>query len=283
MAEANEKSSSPVAYSMPSSIATVAIKLPDFNARDPKMWIRQAEAQFDIGNITREQTQFHHLLARLPYDVIDNCRDVLKDDFKPGALKLLKDALISRYQPTRDQRIKEVLDNSYFDQNELPSVFFRRMCAVADDALPYDIIIQRFRDRLPDSISIAIASLINKINKTFEETKIRSFELESTMLEVADMVHAITPKTTVFATEKKSNQQKREKSKQRSRSKSRGRNPTNSGRFREDGAWCRNHFMYRDETRKCSRPGKCTYRSNFQRSVANINNNEQQQQQSKNE
>ncbi len=51
-------------------VSHVAVKLPDFWVRDPKMRFSQAEAQFRCGLITVEATKYDHVHMKLPEDVI---------------------------------------------------------------------------------------------------------------------------------------------------------------------------------------------------------------------
>ena len=83
--------------------------------------------------------------------------------YKSNCLTHLKDALIKRYTLSREQRVRDVLDNIQLGPGELPSTLFRRLLSTADDLIPYDLIVQRFRERLPENIAAAIAPLTNKI------------------------------------------------------------------------------------------------------------------------
>jgi hypothetical protein len=51
-------------------VAHVAVKLPDFWVKDPKMWFSQAEAQFRRARITAESTMYDYVLMKLPEDVV---------------------------------------------------------------------------------------------------------------------------------------------------------------------------------------------------------------------
>ena len=147
----------------------------------------QAEAQFQIAGIVNETTQYNHIISRLPEDVMIMCRDIVKVvPYKKGQLELLKQALVKRYTLSAEKRVKEVLDNIQQLPGELPSIFFRRMIATADEHLPYDIVLQRFRERLPGHIAAAITPITAQINKKYQADKTRPVQEELTMLEVAD-------------------------------------------------------------------------------------------------
>jgi hypothetical protein len=59
------------------TLAAVSIKLPTFWADNPEDWFRQAEAQFDLSNVTTQRTKFHHVLVVLPKEVINSDTGVI--------------------------------------------------------------------------------------------------------------------------------------------------------------------------------------------------------------
>ena len=251
------------------TINAASVKLPEFIIKNPRLWLIQAEAQFRIAHITSEETKYYHIISRLPAAVLIECEDVVVETYQKDDLNKLKQALLDRYTLSTDQRIKEVLDNIRFTQPELPSAFFRRLMATASGALPYDIILQRFRERLPSNISNAIAPMTNNLGALFKNTKQRPADEEKTMLEVAD---AIQPQSSVSAIstppyQQVSSYQSRSTAQHSSRGKhhsaTRSRSPS-AKRFQENGSWCKNHFTFREKTRTCSRPGRCTFKDRLQ-------------------
>jgi hypothetical protein len=62
------------AAAIPAPVAHVAVKLPDFWVKDPKMWFSQAEAQFRCARITAETTMYDYVLMKLPQDVVMSVR-----------------------------------------------------------------------------------------------------------------------------------------------------------------------------------------------------------------
>ena len=58
-------------------VAHVAVKLPDFWVKDPKMWFAQAEAQFRRARITAETTMYDYILMKLPQDVVMSVRSLV--------------------------------------------------------------------------------------------------------------------------------------------------------------------------------------------------------------
>ena len=65
---------------LPDALAVdpVAVKLPVFWLDDPEMWFLQAEAQFELSNMTMSRTKYQHVLVTLPPALIKNVRDVVR-------------------------------------------------------------------------------------------------------------------------------------------------------------------------------------------------------------
>ena len=154
-----------------SSTLAVSVKLPEFILKDPELWLIQASSQFKLANITVEETKYHHIVSRLPPDVLISCRDIVKLPFTDGSLDRLEKALIKRFTLSTEQRIREVLDNLQFAPPETPSNFFRRMWSTADGVLAYDVVISRFRERLPPNIAAVIAPMTNNICELFNHRR----------------------------------------------------------------------------------------------------------------
>lgn len=242
------------------STHAASVQLPEFIIKHPKLWFIQVEAQFDNARITSEKSKYNYILSRLPPDVLIQCEDVIPESFSAGTLDTLKQTLIKRFSPSSDQRIREVLDNIQFTPPELPSAFFRRLWSMAGDALTYDVVLQRFRERLPANIANTIAALTNNLSSIYKTTQTRPVNEESIMLEVAD---SIQPLATVSAINKQQPNRINRRIDRRTRSASRRRSPS-SRRYRESGAWCRNHFLYREKANKCGRPGSCSFTPRMQ-------------------
>ncbi len=89
-------------------VAHVAVKLPDFWVKDPKMWFSQAEAQFRHARITMPSTMYDYVLMKLPEDVVMSVRALISeieaDPVKQeNSYQLLEDALLGSYGKTKWQ------------------------------------------------------------------------------------------------------------------------------------------------------------------------------------
>ena len=246
-------------------VSAVGVKLPEFIEQMPELWFLQADAQFILAGISKEETKYYHVLSRLPANILIECRDVIPQSFIPGTFERLKKAIMDRYTPSNDQRIKQVLDTMQFNAGDQPSAFFRKMLSTAEGVLSYDIVLQRFRERLPTGINTAIAALISKLNLMFKQSGMRPIDDETIMLSVADSVATLTNVYAISDNREPKHRPQQVRSSYRSQSRSRKRSSPSRNvqtqKFRENGPWCRNHYMYREQTKKCSRPQSCTFRN----------------------
>jgi hypothetical protein len=55
---------------MPPAVNHIAVKLPDFWAKEPELWFMQAETTFRRAKITCSLTKYDYVLQRLPMDVL---------------------------------------------------------------------------------------------------------------------------------------------------------------------------------------------------------------------
>ena len=238
--------------------SNIGIQLPCFTYKDPSLWFIQVNALFKLVKIVEEEQQFYHIVRSLPESVLANCIDVIEADFEPGKLKLLKDTLTKRYTPSHEERIREVLDVLHYDPTETPSNFFRKLISTSGGALPYELIVQRFKDRLPISMSAAITPMTKKIIRIYGETRTRPTEEENTMLEVADAIQSSQTNVESVSYHNRTSSRRSSVSSNCSNKSRTGRR--GHRRFRPNGSWCKNHFNYRERAWSCGRPDTCKFK-----------------------
>ena len=61
------------------AVNAVAVKLPALDRDDPGPWFRAAENQFSVGNVTKEDTKFHHVASQLSHADARRYRAVLRE------------------------------------------------------------------------------------------------------------------------------------------------------------------------------------------------------------
>jgi hypothetical protein len=108
-------------------VAHVAVKLPDFWVKDPKMWFSQAEAQFRRARITAETTMYDYILMKLLEDVVMSVRSLVSvieaDPVKQEeSYTLMKEALLGSYGKTKWQMVYALLDHPELGDRRLSAI-----------------------------------------------------------------------------------------------------------------------------------------------------------------
>ena len=91
------------------ALAVHAVKLPPFWPDKIEVWFAQAEAQFILGKITREDTKYAHVMAKLDAKLADQVLDIIRE--RPiNPYTRLKERLTEAYEITDDEKAGRLLD-----------------------------------------------------------------------------------------------------------------------------------------------------------------------------
>lgn len=101
-------------------VSRVAIKPPPFYRHNPAVWFRQLESQFELAQITNEQTRYHHVMATLPEDVAINLNPTL------NTYSGLKDLILQIYQKSKSELLEDALGSVSLD-GQKPSLCVLRL------------------------------------------------------------------------------------------------------------------------------------------------------------
>jgi hypothetical protein len=144
-------------------VAHVAVKLPDFWVKDPKMWFLQAEAEFRRARVTAETTMYDYVLMKLPEDVVMSVRSLVSaieaDPVKQEtSYTLMKEALLGSYGKTKWQMAYALLDHPELGDRR-PSAMMAEMLALRyETTAPDSLFLALFLRRLPPSIRDHLAT-----------------------------------------------------------------------------------------------------------------------------
>jgi hypothetical protein len=140
-------------------VAHVAVKLPDFWVKDPKMWFSQAEAR-----ITQQSTMYDYILMKLPEDVVMSVRALVSaieaDPVKQEtSYNLLKEALLGSYGKTKWQMAYALLDHHDLGDRR-PSAMMAEMLSLRfETSAPDSLFLALFLRRLPASVRDHLAAV----------------------------------------------------------------------------------------------------------------------------
>ncbi|XP_058840323.1 uncharacterized protein LOC131695809 [Topomyia yanbarensis] len=92
--------------------AAVCVKLPEFWKTDPEMWFAQAEAQFVLANVVKDDTKFYHIVAKVDQSVICHITDLVSNPPQQQKYQALKERLIARFALYSEARLERLLNAS---------------------------------------------------------------------------------------------------------------------------------------------------------------------------
>ncbi|XP_055619163.1 uncharacterized protein LOC129764267 [Toxorhynchites rutilus septentrionalis] len=145
------------------NIAAVAIKLPVFWKNDPHMWFAQAEAQFHLAQVTKDETKFWHIIAKIDQSVICHVSDLVSNPPLENKYDAVKDRLIARFALSPQARLEQLLGSC--DLGDLrPTHLLAKMQESStglnvDDALMKMLFLQRMPQNVRVVLSISDGSL----------------------------------------------------------------------------------------------------------------------------
>lgn len=146
-----------------SAVASVAIKLPEFWKNDPHMWFAQAEAQFHLAQVTKDDTKFWHIIAKIDQTVICHVSDLVSNPPAQNKYGSVKDRLIARFALSPQARLEQLLGSC--DLGDLrPTHLLAKMQESAtglnvDDSLMKMLFLQRMPSNVRAVLSISDGSL----------------------------------------------------------------------------------------------------------------------------
>lgn len=254
--------------------SSVTARIPPFWTNSPETWFVQAEAQFELSKIHREERKYAYLVSSLPQEVIQRVLDVIQNPPNPNdRYKTLKAVLLQRFSLSEEGKITNLLYHEEIGDRS-PSEFYHRLLLLAgNDDSAKTLAIKLWKDRLPSPIDIAVIPLmaqgptvfLDTADKIWERTrsKVNTVTTNPFRQEQSDS-HYVEPwkkeiESLKACIEKLSANfnSKRGRSKSRNRSHSRSRD---SERTKSSEKLCWYHKKFGDKARKCVKP--CSFDNN---------------------
>ena len=129
----------------------VGLKLPTFWNDQPEVWFAQAEAQFNLRNITADDTKYHYVVAALDQATAKRLIDLLKAPPGNDKYTAIKARLTRTFGLAEYERSNRLLDMPELGDDK-PSVLMDNMLALLDDHEPCFLFRGVFLRRLPEDI-----------------------------------------------------------------------------------------------------------------------------------
>lgn len=261
----------PIATPAPTvEVNRVSVKLPPFWNHKPTLWFAQAEAQFEIANITSETTKFAYVVAQLDERFAQEVEDILTNTPEQSPYTTLKTELIRRLSLSEEQRIKQLLMEEELG-DRTPSQFLRHLRSLAGSGpVNNDLLRIIWRQRLPTHVqailhtqpgTTSLDSLATLADRVIEvqpatapvvnatTTSSSSSHLEQLSTKLQELSHQLE----TLQTELRNNKYKSFRSYSRANShNTRSRSP--SPTFKTNHKPCWYHENFANKAKKCTPP-----------------------------
>jgi hypothetical protein len=141
--------------SPPAEVSRMAVRLPPFWAERPAVWFAQAAALFFLAGVSSETTKFFHVISQLDHRYGAEVEDIITSPPERGPYTKLRNELVQRLSPSREQRIRQLLTLEEMGDRK-PSQFLRHLRGLGPD-VPEEFLRTIWSNRLPPNIQTTLA------------------------------------------------------------------------------------------------------------------------------
>ena len=139
------------------TVASVALKLPQFWPEQSTIWFAQTEAQFAIKNITVKLTKFYHVVTALDGPTAQRVTDLLETPPRESPYTTLKNRLTNAFALSDRERAAQILDLKDLGDRK-PSALMDHLLGLAGNRGSEFLLREVFLRSLPEKISIVVAA-----------------------------------------------------------------------------------------------------------------------------
>lgn len=154
----------------------ISIRTPPFCKDRPALWFASLEAQFFINKITSQTTKFNYAVSLLDTNCTREVEDIIISPPGHTPYQILKDAIISRFSESYEEKIRRLLEKELMGDRK-PSSFLRHLKSLAGPNFPDDLLKSIWSSRLPRHLQIVLAA--QRLQKLGELA-----ELADTLMEI---------------------------------------------------------------------------------------------------
>ena len=154
-------------------IHSLAVKPIPFYHENPRIWLRQLEAQFSLAKISADQTKYFHLLAQLPENIAIQTQDA-------KTYAELRDAILALLEKSKQAKINDAL--SAFEIVGKPSTAVNKLkqkFVDADIAVDEELLKNRLLNALPLTLRTTLVPHLGLALAEFLAVADSLFELQS--------------------------------------------------------------------------------------------------------
>ena len=143
------------------TVSAVSLKLPTFWPQTLETWFAQAEAQFAVHNITKDDTKYYYTVAALDQETANRVTNIIMKPPHTDMYKTLKDRLLDTFGMSENERSTLLHLPPLGD--EKPSALMDRMLSIlGSDHEPCLFFRQIFLERLPEHVRAVLVHFKEK-------------------------------------------------------------------------------------------------------------------------
>lgn len=91
------------------NVAATSVRIPPFWKENPQLWFLQVESLFSLAGITRDETKYIHLVAKLDESILQFVSDIILSQVIVAKYDALKTRLISNFQESEEVKLRKLL------------------------------------------------------------------------------------------------------------------------------------------------------------------------------
>ena len=138
-----------------SDVHAVSLKLPKFWPSRAKGWFEQAESQFVLRGITKDETKYHHVMSSLDMDTVDRLTGFLDNPPTENKYDALKAKMVTKFAPLEYERGVQLLDITA-QGLETPGKLMDRMLRLWSDMNPEAMFRTAFLCQMPSDVRMTL-------------------------------------------------------------------------------------------------------------------------------
>ena len=247
------------------AIHRLSVKLPPFWPDKPALWFAQAEAQFAVAAVTRDETKYFYVVSQLDCRYAAEVEDIITAPPVQDKYNVLKDQLIRRMSLSQEQRIRQLLMVEELGDRK-PSQFLRHLRSLAgttgiNDNLLRTLWLQRLPSQaqaiLQVQANLPLDQAADVADKILEVTSTQIALVSQTDDSSTNAISTLTDQVENLTRQIAALQQRSQHVRSRFRKfpERRGRSKV---RFEDEkNQWCWYHERFFDKAAKCIKP--CIY------------------------
>lgn len=150
------------------TMASVAVKLPDFWKTDPAMWFAQAEAQFVLAGVTRDDTKFYHMIAKVDQTVLCHISDLVANPPQADKYAAIKERLLKRFEMSPQAKMEKLLSSCDLGDMKPTHLLAKMQDLAAGLNVDENLMKMLFLQRLPQNVRSVLAIHDGALSKLAE-------------------------------------------------------------------------------------------------------------------